>query len=147
MSMADRIAVLHDGRVQQVDPPVTLYRRPANVFVGDFIGTSNLFNGTVAAGGVEVDGVGILPGAGEVPAGSAARLLVRPENMQLGTGPGYLTGTVVDTAFVGGVSTTAVRVTGLDRPVLVTHPGVETVADGAEVQVTWDPAVAVVLAD
>ena len=46
MSMADRIAVMHDGRVQQVDTPVDLYHQPANTFVADFIGSSNSFAGT-----------------------------------------------------------------------------------------------------
>ena len=42
MSMADRIAVMHDGRVQQIADPVTLYSRPANVFVADFVAAGAL---------------------------------------------------------------------------------------------------------
>lgn len=147
MSMADRIAVLHHGRVQQVDPPVALYRQPVNVFVGDFIGTSNLFTGRAAGHGVEVPGLGLLPGSGDVPVGSAARLLVRPEDVRLVPDRGHLSGAVVDTAFVGGVSTTTIQVPGLSQPVLATHPGVAAVPDQAEVHLTWDPAVAVVLPD
>ena len=147
MSMADRIAVLHQGRVQQVDPPVALYRRPANVFVGDFIGTSNLFHGTSAVGGLEVPALGRLPGAGEVPTGRPAHLLVRPEDVRLATAGGLLTGTVIDSHFFGGVSTLAVRVADHPAPVLVTRPGADGTAVGTTVQLTWDPAVAVVLAD
>jgi multiple sugar transport system ATP-binding protein len=42
MTLADRIAVLHEGRVEQVGPPLTLYRRPANRFVGSFIGAPQM---------------------------------------------------------------------------------------------------------
>ena len=62
MSMADRIAVMHDGRVQQVDTPVDLYQQPANTFVADFIGSSNSFTGTRTDDGVDVPGLGVLLG-------------------------------------------------------------------------------------
>ena len=49
LSMADRIAVMDAGRIRQVAPPVSLYEFPANRFVADFIGSVNLFEGTVRA--------------------------------------------------------------------------------------------------
>ena len=61
MSMADRIAVIDEGQVQQVAPPVELYERPANLFVSDFIGTSNRFTGIATPQGVAVAGLGLLP--------------------------------------------------------------------------------------
>src|SRR5207253_6426467 len=47
MSMADRIAVMSDGRVEQLGTPEEIYRRPASRFVADFIGDSNFFAATV----------------------------------------------------------------------------------------------------
>lgn len=47
MSMADRVAVMHGGRLVQVDTPTALYSNPANKFVADFVGSSNILNGTV----------------------------------------------------------------------------------------------------
>ncbi|RNB78378.1 ABC transporter ATP-binding protein [Brevibacillus panacihumi] len=47
MSMADRVAVMHGGRLVQVDTPTALYSNPATKFVADFVGSSNIFNGTV----------------------------------------------------------------------------------------------------
>jgi spermidine/putrescine transport system ATP-binding protein len=47
LTMSDRIAVMNEGRVQQVADPPTLYERPENRFVADFIGQTNVFSGTV----------------------------------------------------------------------------------------------------
>ena len=47
MSMADRIAVMNDGRLEQLGTPDEIYRRPASRFVADFIGDSNFFDVTV----------------------------------------------------------------------------------------------------
>ena len=53
MTMGDRIVVLKDGHVQQIAPPLELYQRPANRFVGEFIGSPamNTIDGTVATSG------------------------------------------------------------------------------------------------
>jgi ABC-type Fe3+/spermidine/putrescine transport system ATPase subunit len=47
LTMSDRIAVMNEGRVQQVADPPTLYELPRNRFVSDFIGQTNVFSGTV----------------------------------------------------------------------------------------------------
>ncbi|MFD0885432.1 ABC transporter ATP-binding protein, partial [Streptosporangium algeriense] len=60
MSLADRIAVLNAGRVEQVDAPVSLYERPATPFVAGFVGANNLFTGTACAGGLTCEGLGVL---------------------------------------------------------------------------------------
>src|SRR4051812_22196937 len=67
MSMSDRIAVMRDGRIEQLDVPLAIYDRPASAFVADFIGDMNFLDGSVAeiAGGrVQVD----IPGAGRIVA-------------------------------------------------------------------------------
>ena len=58
MTMGDRVAVMKDGVLQQVDTPLALYDRPANLFVAGFIGSPamNLMAGTPVEGGIEVDG-------------------------------------------------------------------------------------------
>jgi spermidine/putrescine transport system ATP-binding protein/putrescine transport system ATP-binding protein len=122
MSMADRIAVLAEGRVQQVATPLELYRRPANLFVADFIGTSNLLAG---------------PSGGE-------RLMVRPEDVRIVTpGEGTLDGTVVDTQFQGGTSTVAVDVAGHAKPFLVTEHGATAAVRGTTVGLAWEHGVVV----
>jgi iron(III) transport system ATP-binding protein len=90
LSLADRVAVMRDGRVLQVAPPKTLYERPANRFVADFVGTNNFLSGVcrgLTAGSVAVEtGIGLVrasPAAG-VRAGDTCVLAVRPENIALG---------------------------------------------------------------
>ncbi len=52
LAIADRMAIMHDGIVQQVGSPDTLYERPANLFVADFLGKMNVFKGRGEAGNV-----------------------------------------------------------------------------------------------
>ncbi|MER6010596.1 ABC transporter ATP-binding protein [Streptomyces bluensis] len=155
MSLADRIAVLDAGRVQQVDTPVELYRRPRGRFVAGFVGANNIFAGRLLAdGGLDVPGVGVLPAAaGDATAGDATAgditglVAVRPESIRL-TDPDTdapLHGTVLDISFFGGSSRIAVTVPGLDRPVLLTAPGPAPVAPGARVALTWRPESAVLI--
>jgi ABC-type Fe3+/spermidine/putrescine transport system ATPase subunit len=85
--MSDIIAVLDHGRLQQIGPPLEVYRRPANRFVSDFIGESNLLSGSVATVGEDSlftshNGLSVRLAAGE-PNG-AVNLVVRPEYLRLG---------------------------------------------------------------
>lgn len=140
--MADRVAVMDHGRVQQVATPEELYVRPANRFVAEFIGKSNLFEGVATAGGLKV-GDRTLPGHGE-----GRYLVVRPEQMRI-SDAGLVTGTVLETQFAGGTSTIAVAprdvATASGQPLLVTQPGFPTVERGAEVSLSWDPAMGVLV--
>ncbi len=86
MTMADLVVVMDAGRLQQVGTPLEIYRRPANTFVADFIGTSNLLDCTVdGEAAVRVDGtrmrVAMLPAA--AGDGAAATLSVRPEEVHV----------------------------------------------------------------
>jgi spermidine/putrescine ABC transporter ATP-binding subunit len=148
MSMADRIAVLHEGRVQQIAAPVTLYGQPANVFVADFIGASNLLPGTRTATGVAVAGIGDLPGESGSDTGGAvgdpATLLIRPEHLRLSES-GPVGGVVTDVQFYGGTSTLAVDVGHGLPPMLTTVTGSPPVTPGAQVRLAWTPHHAVVL--
>jgi putative spermidine/putrescine transport system ATP-binding protein len=76
MSLADRIAVMHRGCVEQFASPEAIYDRPASLFVATFVGTANLLRGRLAARGetavLELPGGAALPlPASEVPGGAA----------------------------------------------------------------------------
>ena len=88
LAISDRVAVLSDGRVEQVGPPETIYRRPATRFVASFIGDNNLFEGTVESRDGETAIVEIgeswfqieLPADGRDPSvGEQVTFCVRPE--------------------------------------------------------------------
>ncbi len=89
MTMADRIVVMNDGRVEQIGAPLELYDRPGNVFVARFIGSPamNLFNGTIAVNGkacfVSAGGMRLPLHGGSGPDGRAAIYGVRPEHFTL----------------------------------------------------------------
>jgi ABC-type sugar transport system ATPase subunit len=98
MTMADRIAVLNDGKLQQVDEPQAVYARPANLFVARFIGSPpmNTIDGVLRADGtdvaVELDG-GQIPVGIDDPAvdGHSVVAGIRPEHLVIGPGPLHAT--------------------------------------------------------
>jgi len=157
LTMSDRIAVMNGGRVEQVGVPEDLYDRPATTFVADFIGTTNLFSGTIAGpdGQAELvrldSGEQCLVAGGGRMAGEAVHLSVRPEAISIriatdGAGPG-LRGTVEQTAYLGASVQYQVRTDGgLALSVLAGKAGTRF-ATGDHVEVTWQPADGLVLGD
>jgi multiple sugar transport system ATP-binding protein len=118
MTMADRIAVMNEGRIEQLGAPLELYDRPTNLFVAQFIGSPamNVFEGTFRSGAVEALGHRwpIAGSAGQE--GQAVKYGIRPEHFDLG-GQGIPAEVVVvepmgaETEFllqVGGLSLTVV---------------------------------------
>ncbi len=87
MEMADRVAVLRSGRIEQVDTPARLYAEPTSIFVHEFLGESVRFSGTVANGRMRLDGLPDL----EAPvccAPGPAVAVIRPQEIGLLPGPG-----------------------------------------------------------
>ncbi|MFI1399897.1 ABC transporter ATP-binding protein [Streptomyces sp. NPDC020681] len=104
LSMADRVAVLNAGKLEQCAPPAELYERPATAFVAEFVGTMNRLPGRLTDGArVEVAG-STLPVDGEVP-GTAGEVevLVRPESVTVAADPDG-EATVVSASFLGSVT-------------------------------------------
>jgi multiple sugar transport system ATP-binding protein len=124
MTMADRIVVMHDGRVEQIGSPLELYDAPRNRFVAGFIGSPamNFLAGTVRRGGgaasVELEGGGRVaaPPTGAAD-GAAVVWGVRPEHLALAAEGTGLAGEVA-----------VVEPTGADTHVLVRTGGAEVVA-------------------
>jgi putative spermidine/putrescine transport system ATP-binding protein len=85
MAMCDRIAVMNEGRIEQVSSPAEIYESPANEFVANFIGTSNIVPATVFDGVVDFE-FGETGPAG-LPNNSETRLAIRPDDFQVGSGP------------------------------------------------------------
>jgi putative spermidine/putrescine transport system ATP-binding protein len=104
MSLSDRIAVFHAGRVERIGTPADLYRDPGTRFVAGFLGESNLFSGRLQPGGV-YEWAGhkwAVRDADGVPA--ARDLVVRPERLLLAAAP---------TEVPAGVNSVRAKVTGL----------------------------------
>ncbi|MEM0921957.1 MAG: TOBE domain-containing protein, partial [Pseudomonadota bacterium] len=110
LTMSDRIAVFNDGVIQQLADPETLYERPENAFVAQFIGENNRLGGQVAKaeggaarivldGGGEVDALAVNCGG----AGQRTMLSIRPERVLIGDtdAPNALQGRVVELIYLG----------------------------------------------
>src|SRR5712692_8673154 len=81
MTMSDRVVVFNRGRIEQVAPPLEVYTRPATRFVAEFLGDSNVLEGTAVDTGVRVDGLGTTLDVGgrAIAPGTRVDLLIRPE--------------------------------------------------------------------
>jgi spermidine/putrescine ABC transporter ATP-binding subunit len=94
LTMADRIAVMRDGRIVQLGQPAEIYEHPASAYVADFVGTVNMFKGTVTRHGAEGVEIGleeggslIMKGGQDIKPGSTVNLAVRPEKIILSVKP------------------------------------------------------------
>jgi multiple sugar transport system ATP-binding protein len=85
MTMADRVAVLSDGRLQQVGPPQDVYERPANLFVARFLGSPpmNVLPGTLDGSRVLVGGARVAGAHPPAPSPRRVEVGVRPEHLTL----------------------------------------------------------------
>ena len=109
-AIADRIAVMNQGRLEQAGPPAEIYNNPATRFVADFIGTSNLIEGRVTAAGdgllrFEADAGGGFEAIGTASAGARGALCIRPEKIDIvaAASPGARRGVVRRAARIGGL--------------------------------------------
>lgn len=143
LNMSDRIAVMHDGRFEQVGTPAEVYDRPRTSFVARFVGTANIVEGRVAEnrnGTLMVHAAG-----GEVPAlccgcgkkaGDGVTLAVRSEHVEFCT-EGGLPATVKEKTFAGGMLRIALALENGDELVASRHGIDIALSAGDGVRVTW----------
>ncbi|EMA40574.1 ABC transporter ATP-binding protein [Halococcus hamelinensis] len=90
LAVSDRVAVVNDGRIEQVDTPERVYREPASRFVAEFVGDNNRFEAEITGTDpprASVDGLDVtLPNASDVSAGRPVTLCVRPEAIRVTDG-------------------------------------------------------------
>ncbi len=145
MTMADLVVVMSDGRIRQAAPPVEIYRQPADSFVADFIGSTNLLEVTRQNGQASIAGQP-LPGLTLPEGEDAARLSIRPEDVQLtAPGKGALTGKVTFLRDLGGTIETFVEVAGTTVTVVSSPRERPQVAAGDTVGLDLPPEACVVL--
>jgi putative spermidine/putrescine transport system ATP-binding protein len=103
LSMADRIAVMSRGRIEQVSSPTEIYDRPQTLFVNEFVGTTNILRGEIVGGPsggsmVRLSGGSAVPVSSDVKfqAGSKVIVSIRPEQLSIDSQPsdGSIEGTI-----------------------------------------------------
>jgi spermidine/putrescine transport system ATP-binding protein len=158
LTMSDRIAVMHRGRLEQVGTPAEIYERPRSRFVAEFIGEANFVEGVVRAvrdGRAEIEAqdwgtLVVAATADGARAGAAAQISVRPERLSLhapdAPPPGLNTaiGTVRDRIYLGDAWQYRVALaSGRDWTVSLPNagPGASSAAwaKGDRVCVAWRP--------
>jgi len=135
MSMADRVILMREGRIEQEGSPEELYARPASVFAARFIGTPAMNLVALADGpnGAVIRGA---PGARVLAGGGAGRVLgVRPEHVAL-VDQGGVPGSVTSAEYHGADTVLTVQVG--EESLLVRRPGRVQLADGAAVRLGWE---------
>ena len=124
LTMSDRIAVFHHGRIQQLAKPSELYERPANAFVASFIGENNRFDGTlVARDGPScrvrlADGTELSATVGaDLAPGAAVVISLRPEHVFIGAheGANVLPAHMLEVIYLGDHRKLRMRVGGSDE--------------------------------
>jgi ABC-type Fe3+/spermidine/putrescine transport system ATPase subunit len=158
LSMADRIAVMFDGKVRQIDTPEHLYEKPTSREVAAFIGSMNFLDGTVESIKEEAITVNAGPlgrinigaaGGGAPSHGESVTIGIRPEKLKLGDTPpadgmNGVKGTLMAGAYLGERNHFYVSVNGVDQPISVASQNSTPVehknwTEGSEVWLTWEP--------
>lgn len=154
-SMSDRIAIMNQGDVAQVGRPLEVYQNPETEFVADFLGVSNIFEGSVERVDddtliVESEGVNFEIARDDqqaLSAGDSTGFFVANERMTIGgESPNQLTGTVRDTIFKGPYAEYAITLAELDEEIRVHEStGRRLHEEGTEVTVGFEPPAAKIL--
>ena len=129
MALSSRVVVMNRGRIEQIGPPAAVYEQPSTRFVQDFVGETIRLRGSIAGegpplririGGCTIEAADAHP---TLRSGSAVEVSFRPEDVRLHAGSpptaNGLAGHIVDVTYYGDRLECAIRIDGLDEPVLV----------------------------
>lgn len=162
LTMSDRIAIMHDGVMDQIGSPTEIYERPATKFVATFIGETNVFDGTIRSieGGKAVVGIenGEVTSSGSVEEGDGKNtgfavnefvtVSVRPEKMHFSPKPveGFTVPAVVrDYIYVGSVLKCIAVLPNGNEIKMEKLAGEELPPIGEKVFICWEPEDAVLI--
>ncbi len=148
MTLADRIVVLAEGRIEQVGTPLELYERPDNLFVAGFIGSPkiNLIPVRLSETGAALTRATLRSGAAfealcdssRAAPGQAATLGLRPEHLRLGDGPNSFEARVRFVEDLGSLTFAYLEMG--EQALTMQLPGHQRLRAGEEVRVAADPA-------
>jgi iron(III) transport system ATP-binding protein len=136
LEIADRIGILHQGRLEQLDSPESLYLRPATRFVARFLGGASFVPGTVQRDGIDT-ALGRFRNTGNLPQGMAVEVMLRPDEVSIVPDPdGHAT--ITDRRFRGSAYVYTLSLNSrLD--IRTSQPTTKLLPVGARVQVKTAP--------
>jgi spermidine/putrescine transport system ATP-binding protein len=153
LSMSDRVAVMSNGVIEQIDEPRVIYDRPLTPFVADFIGDMNFLTGEVveaADGGFAIDaGAGVVVrGRGQAAKGTRMRVGIRPERIVAVAGPSSGTANsagaeVVTKMYLGDQIQIVAELPGIGSIVVreqraSADPALDSIHPGDQIALSWD---------
>lgn len=156
LTMSDRIVVMNKGKIEQIGLPVDIYERPQTRFVADFIGQTNIIEGSVTEihgdkATMDFSGQMIeIPNTNEVTQGEEIYISVRPEKMKVNSTPFdssiNLKATFKEKIYVGSVTKIVVMMpNGKELTINESPDKIEEFTNTNEVYVSWSPSNSVVL--
>jgi spermidine/putrescine ABC transporter ATP-binding subunit len=151
LEMADRIGVMHEGRMAQVGTPAELYEQPANRFVAEFLGAANILPCIADGNAIALPRLGVAVRAARPGAPGPGLLALRAERLRIGkeASCNAVEGTVTGSAYAGDALAVTVRLADgselrVKRP-LSDGVGVARIDPGTTVRVYWPPEACVLL--
>ncbi len=160
LSMSDRVAVMSNGAIEQLDEPRAIYDRPLTPFVADFIGDMNFLVGEVVEAGdngfaVDAGSGIIVRGRGEAAKGTRVRVGIRPERIVAIAGPSdgtanSATAQVITKMYLGDQIQIVTELAGLGSIIVreqraVADPALDTINPGDRIALNWDEAAPLLL--
>ena len=163
LSISDRMAVMNDGKIQQVGTPIEVYQKPADVFVADFIGTANLIEGVIESvegkyristdiGTDIVADTDVSTADSSFDPGTDVTILLRPERLSFeqkaDINENRLVGSIREVTYLGSVAEYYIE-TSNDSQLQLTSPVRDKIdfAPGDEVTISFDSSVPTLLGE
>ncbi|WP_196594545.1 ABC transporter ATP-binding protein [Pectinatus sottacetonis] len=156
LSMSDRIAIMHDGCMEQISTPKDIYEKPISRFIADFIGESNIFDGKVKTCLTDFTELETSCGIVYAQPGTflpqeAVCISIRPEKIYLSTLPtkkAKIKGKIYEQVYRGSSIRSFIMVKGLDNGLKVDIPSNKNdFRVGQEVYVNWEPSDAFLISE
>lgn len=116
MGLADRIAILNEGRIEQMGTPEEIYRRPRTRFVAEFIGESNILNGRKIGSMFELENGTRIP-IDAMASSETTALVVRPESLRIDA-DGFLDAEIISRAYLGPVTRVVLKLADSEQHVV-----------------------------
>jgi spermidine/putrescine ABC transporter ATP-binding subunit len=162
LSMSDRVAVMSNGVIEQIDEPRAIYDRPLTPFVADFIGDMNFLTGEVVEAGdggfaIAVGSGIVVRGRGHAAKGTQARVGIRPERIVAVAGAAFGTANsaaaeVITKMYLGDQIQIVTRLAGIADVVVreqraSADPALDTIHPGDLIAISWDEAAPLLLGE
>jgi spermidine/putrescine ABC transporter ATP-binding subunit len=116
MGLADRIAILNGGRIEQIGTPEEIYRRPCSRYVAEFIGESNILEGRKEGDLFHLENGAPVPISANAPENTTS-LVIRPESLRIASN-GFIGAEIVSRAYLGSTTRIVMRLSGSEQLVV-----------------------------